>query len=281
MLTTGQVQGSVLENMNRQSEWQRLFRGEPVLPSEIRASAVGIQGQSAERGSGVKNGWEGMGPNLIGMTDALDVGPDPWATLDLNSLGPGGRDPFLPGERTYWTLPVLADSSEPGAPTRAADWFTQIRPLLYDLSDLSQVWWDRVEYEAKLLYQQWSLAAALDKGLVLPKVSEALSQARFRRLESRAFGMLQAAVPQLIRDELLATRSMHCVGLVYQVLKIFCPGGLQERAQVLSELTSLGVAKPSADAVHALRTWTRSYARARTMGVVVPDPALVLKGWTS
>ena len=71
---------------------------------------------------------------------------------------------------------------------------------------------------------------------------------------------------------------MHCVGLVYQVLKIFCPGGLQERAQVLSELTSLGVAKPSADAVHALRTWTRSYARARTMGVVVPDPALVLKG---
>ena len=278
VLTTGQVQGSVLENMNRQSEWQRLFRGEPVLPSEIRASAVGIQGQSAERGSGVKNGWEGMGPNLIGMTDALDVGPDPWATLDLNSLGPGGRDPFLPGERTYWTLPVLADSSEPGAPTRAADWFTQIRPLLYDLSDLSQVWWDRVEYEAKLLYQQWSLAAALDKGLVLPKVSEALSQARFRRLESRAFGMLQAAVPQLIRDELLATRSMHCVGLVYQVLKIFCPGGLQERAQVLSELTSLGVAKTSADAVHALRTWTRSYARARTMGVVVPDPALVLKG---
>lgn len=249
-----------------------------MLPSEIRASAVGIQGQSAERGSGVKNGWEGMGPNLIGMTDALDVGPDPWATLDLNSLGPGGRDPFLPGERTYWTLPVLADSSEPGAPTRAADWFTQIRPLLYDLSDLSQVWWDRVEYEAKLLYQQWSLAAALDKGLVLPKVSEALSQARFRRLESRAFGMLQAAVPQLIRDELLATRSMHCVGLVYQVLKIFCPGGLQERAQVLSELTSLGVAKTSADAVHALRTWTRSYARARTMGVVVPDPALVLKG---
>ena len=30
------------------------------------------------------------------------------------------------------------------------------------------------------------------------------------------------------RDELLASRSMHCVGLIYQVLKVFCPGGLQE-----------------------------------------------------
>ena len=85
-------------------------------------------------------------------------------------------------------------------------------------------------FEAKQLCRQWSLAAALDKGLVLPKVSNELSHVRFkfRRLESRAFGMLQTAVPQIIRDELLASRSMHCVGLIYQVLKVFCPGGLQE-----------------------------------------------------
>ena len=183
--------------------------------------------------------------------------------MDLATVGPsGGRDPFLPGERTYWTLPTLGDPAEPGAPTRAADWFTQIRPLLYDFSDLSQLWWDRVEFEAKQLYRQWSLAAALDKGLVLPEVSSELSHLRFRRLESRAF----------------ASRSMHCVGLIYQVLKVFCPGGLQERAQVLTELTALGTAKTASDAVHALRGWTRSFARARTMGVVVPDPALVLKG---
>ena len=272
---SGEIRESARDGRNQLSEWQRLFRGEPVLPSEVRSSTVGIQGRQSEGEVGVR---EKSFPS-VGGADAHDVGPDPWATLDLGTVGSsGGRDPFLPGERTYWTLPVLGDSSEPGAPTRAADWFTQIRPLLYDLSDMSQVWWDRVEYEARHLYQQWSLAPALDKGLVLPKVSDALSQARFRRLESRAFGMLQAAVPQLIRDELVATRSMHCVGLVYQVLKIFCPGGLQERAQVLSELTSLGIAKNSADAVHALRAWTRSYARARTMGVVVPDPALVLKG---
>ena len=272
----GDGSSSLLGN-TRQSEWQKLFRGEPVLPSEIRSSTFGVRGEPVGERQGIKEDWDG-GVNQK-HSDVHDVGEDPWKNVDLATVGPsGGRDPFLPGERTYWTLPTLGDPAEPGAPTRAADWFTQIRPLLYDLSDLSQLWWDRVEFEARQLYRQWSLAAALDKGLVLPEVSSELSHLRFRRLESRAFGMLQTAVPQIIRDELLASRSMHCVGLIYQVLKVFCPGGLQERAQVLTELTALGTAKTASDAVHALRGWTRSFARARTMGVVVPDPALVLKG---
>ncbi|OLQ05239.1 Copia protein [Symbiodinium microadriaticum] len=88
----------------------------------------------------------------------------------------------------------------------------------------------------------------------------------------------KASSQQAIRDELLATRSLHCVGLLFQILKVFAPGGMQERAQVLTELTNLGSAKSAADIVSALRAWSRCHARAVSMGVMIPDPALILRG---
>ncbi|CAE7201986.1 putative transposon protein [Symbiodinium microadriaticum] len=63
-----------------------------------------------------------------------------------------------------------------------------------------------------------------------------------------------------------------------RLYQVYAPGGLQERTQILGELTNLGVARSASEAVQALRSWNRTYARARTMGVSVPDPALVLRG---
>ncbi|CAE6971420.1 unnamed protein product [Symbiodinium natans] len=222
-------------------------------------------------------GWENTVPG--GRPDAHDDLVDPWQGLDVAGLGVGpGRDPFVPGDRTYWNLPILEDPSQPSPATRASDWLVQIRPMLYDLSDMSQCWWQRVEFESQVWYQRWCRASALERGLIVPKMSSELSHMRFRRLESRAYGMLQTAVPAIIRDELLASRSLNCVSLLFQILKVYAPGGLQERTQILGDLTNLGVARSASEAVQALRGWSRTYARARTMGVSVPDPALVLRG---
>ncbi|CAE7876436.1 GIP, partial [Symbiodinium necroappetens] len=204
---------------------------------------------------------------------------DPWEGQDVFNIPfPPGRDPFNPGDRTFWNLPALEGVHMPAPATRAGDWLAQIRPLLYDLSEWSQLWWNRVEWEAQTLYRQWSRAPSIEKGLIQPRMSIELTHVRLRRLESRAYGMLQSSVPQAIRDELLATRSLHCVGLLFQILKVFAPGGMQERAQVLTELTNLGSAKSAADIVSALRAWSRCHARAVSMGVMIPDPALILRG---
>ncbi|CAE7876447.1 RE1 [Symbiodinium necroappetens] len=145
----------------------------------------------------------------------------------LNLPYPQGRDPFNPGDRTFWNLPVLEGLHVASPATRAGDWLAQIRPLLFDLSEWSQLWWTRVEWEAQVLYRQWSRAPSIEKGLIQPRVSIELMHVRFRRLESRAYGMLQSAVPQSVIDELLATRM-----------------------------------------------WSRRHARAVSMGVNIPDPAL-------
>ena len=263
--------------MSRDRDW---FENGPVMPSSLR-EPVGNP-----RGFGVastrESAWptEGLQWGNGGQTNGGHNNErDPWEGQDVFNIPfPPGRDPFNPGDRTFWNLPALEGVHLPAPATRAGDWLAQIRPLLYDLSEWSQLWWNRVEWEAQTLYRQWSRAPSIEKGLIQPRMSIELTHVRLRRLESRAYGMLQSSVPQAIRDELLATRSLHCVGLLFQILKVFAPGGMQERAQVLTELTNLGSAKSAADIVSALRAWSRCHARAVSMGAMIPDPALILRG---
>ena len=87
-------------------------RGEPVLPTEIRSSTFGIRGYNVGDRQEPKGDWDG-GANQK-TSDVHDVRDDPWMNVDLTAAGPpGGWDPFLPGERTYWTLPTLGDPAEP------------------------------------------------------------------------------------------------------------------------------------------------------------------------
>ena len=262
---------------SRDRNW---FENGPVMPSSLREPMGNPRGLSVT--SNRDSAWptEGLQWGTGGQTNGgHNLERDPWEGQDVFSIPfPPGRDPFNPGDRTFWNLPALEGVHLPAPATRAGDWLAQIRPLLYDLSEWSQLWWNRVEWEAQTLYRQWSRAPSIEKGLIQPRMSVELTHVRLRRLESRAYGMLQSSVPQAIRDELLATRSLHCVGLLFQILKVFAPGGMQERAQVLTELTNLGSAKSAADIVSALRAWSRCHARAVSMGVIIPDPALILRG---
>ena len=146
-----------------------------------------------------------------------------------------------------------------------------------DLSQNSAMWWKRVEWEARTLYSQWTNTNAINRGLLIPTMSPQLADVRFQRLESRAFSMLQAALPAVVKDELLATRTLTTVAALFVTLKLYAPGGLAERNELLDSLTHLGTAKTSQEAVTQIRKWHRCLARAQGMGVAVPDPARLIK----
>ena len=189
------------------------------------------------------------------------------------------RDPFAPGDRVYWQLPTLAEPLEESDPaTRAADWLELLAPIMSDLSAMSGVWWQRVLAESRYWYNLWCCSAAVDRGLIRPVQSLELQGLRFRRLESRAYSMLQAAVPVSIREELVANREVHCVALVYHVLRIFQPGGLQERTTLLDVLSNPGTAGTAVEAVQKLRAWGRALSRAVNMQISIPDASLILRG---
>ena len=101
---------------------------------------------------------------------------------------------------------------------------------------------------------------------------------KYSRLESRAFSMIHASLPRSIAEELLAERTLDCLSTLFLIMKTFQPGGLQERSRLIEALCSPGVGVSPKDIVDRLRSWTRHYTRAASMGVSIPDASVLMKG---
>ena len=189
---------------------------------------------------------------------------------------PRGRGEFEPGDRVFWELPKLAPVTEPNAAVRASDWLYRSALMLRDLSSKSCLWWDKV-YEAVLkYYHEYQRSDPLNRGLLRPDSPEDLQHHSLARLESRAVSMILHAVPESVSSQALATRSLSSVGLLFQILKQYQPGGLGERQELLKSLTDLTQASHAAEGVLTLQSWFRHVARARAMRVQLPDGSLLL-----
>ena len=137
----------------------------------------------------------------------------------------------------FWELPKLAPATEPNAAVRASDWLYRSALTLRDLSSKSWLWWDKV-YEAALkYYHDYQQSDPLSRGLLRPDLPEDLQHHSLARLESRAVSMILHAVPESVSSQALATRSLSSVGLLFQILKQYQPGGLSERQELLKSLT--------------------------------------------
>ena len=109
---------------------------------------------------------------------------------------------FSTGDRTWWKLPPLCGPLEEDACIAAADWITQVTPVMGDLSPASAVWWRRAT--AQDAYNRWQVAGALEKASVTCNVPPELQDARYARLESRAVGMLLEVFPEEIKQRMIA-----------------------------------------------------------------------------
>ena len=187
------------------------------------------------------------------------------------------RDKYTPGDRVWWQVPALAEPKQ-NAATLAADWIAQVCVIMSDISPGSGEWFQIVLQEARDAYEQWAKAPAIERAQIRATPSVYLQDAKFARLEARVFSMLHASLPQSVKDELLAARTLNTVSALFLVLKTFQPGGLRERAQLLDALTKPGVGSTARDSVDKLRTWHRHLVRATSMGVAVPDPSILLRG---
>ena len=199
--------------------------------------------------------------------------------LSVESHVGRGRGEFEPGDRTFWDLPRLASVQEANAAVRASDWLYRSTLLLRDLSARSWQWFDRVYEVALGYYAVYQQSDPLQRGLLRPYLPQDLQDPTFARLESRAVQMFLQALPESVVNQATATRTLSTVGLLYQVLKQYQPGGLHERAELLKALTDLSTAQSPGDAVLSLQQWFRHISRARGMNIQLPDGSLLLAGF--
>ena len=173
------------------------------------------------------------------------------------------------------TLPKLVDPGSKHSALHAGDWIAQVKPLIPDVSSRAGEWWDKVVEETMRCYMRWFEAPPLQRLHILPPRDEDLPRG-FERLVQRVTNMMLAAVPETVRGELIATRQLSPQGIFFKILKVYQPGGLQERSTTLAALTVSREVGTAQKAVEELRLWKRQWLRTQELGASLPDPTLLI-----
>ena len=175
-------------------------------------------------------------------------------------------------------LPKLVEWSQETGPIDLGDWVATIEPFIEDLSDGAAEWWSLLWKEANEWYDRHQAMTPLERLSHEVVATEELAQAKWARLERRAAGMLMAAIPQSVREEVVSTRRVTVLGIITKLLVVYQPGGLAEKSLIFTSLESPKEETTLQGAVQALRRWIRWRRRAMDVKVSVPDPTVLMKG---
>ena len=188
-----------------------------------------------------------------------------WLEREMKSLQGGGQQPVPPPppweppvarekpkmeveDEALRSVPIifpkLPEATSRTAALEAGDWLAQLAPLVGDVSQRAATWWSGIMSRCMELYRQWLTASPLERlHMETPEVEDS----SYRRLE-RVTALLLAAVPDTLKQELVAARQLHTAAILLRVLKT--------------------------EAVEQLRLWRRQVLRAKELQVVLPDATL-------
>jgi len=175
-------------------------------------------------------------------------------------------------------LPKLPEWHPGTAPIDLNDWMVLIEPVMADLTQTSQAWWELLLAEARSWYDAHVKKTPLERLAHDPEPSDELSKKKWGRLEKRASTMLLMSIPEAQREEMVATKQTSAMKIVCKLLTIYQPGGLAEKEVILRALESPAEAGSLTEAVGGLRKWMRWRNRAKELGVSEPDASILLRG---
>ncbi len=159
-------------------------------------------------------------------------------------------------------LPKLQEWHPGTAPIDLNDWLVLIEPVMADLTQTSQEWWELLLSEARSWYDAHVQKTPLERLAHEPGPSLELSKKKWGRLEKRASTMLMMGIPESQREEMVATKQTSAMKIVCRLLTIYQPGGLAEKEVILRALEAPAEAGSLAEAVGGLRKWMRWRNRA-------------------
>ena len=113
---------------------------------------------------------------------------------------------------------------------------------------------------------------------MVPKTPEVLGVRKWSRLERRAASLIIQALPETVRDEVIATNTVSAYVAICRLLVVYQPGGLGEKGVVLRALEEPVEAAKIPEALKSLRKWLRWRRRASEMNLALPDPTVMMRG---
>ena len=90
--------------------------------------------------------------------------------------------------------------------------------------------------------------------------------------------MLLACLPEGVRRDIIASRRLSTVEIIYKLLITYQPGGPQERTVLLKDITEnrLGNNPSVQEVLNTLRMWRRNISRANELQVTLPDTLVIV-----
>ena len=187
----------------------------------------------------------------------------------------GQDDEYLRGGVELHPLPEWAPES---APVDLQDWLLIIEAQMSDLSASSNEWWKLTLQCARDWYTHHQSLKPIEKLKHSVVVPSQLDQTKWKRLERRSSTLLLKAIPESQREDIIAGRDVSVLNILTRLMLNYQPGGSSEKAAVLGALELPAEAQSPAEAIAGLRRWLRWKKRAVDMGLVLPDPSVLLRG---
>ena len=133
-------------------------------------------------------------------------------------------------------LPALPPCNATQGPLQLGDWLLMVEPVAADMSTTSQEWWTLMTKEVETWYHCHMSLSPLDKITHDAVAPSSLCQERWLRLERRMSTMLLQAVPETVREELVAGRKVGVFSILSHLFLTYCPGGVLEKQMLLRNL---------------------------------------------
>ena len=171
-------------------------------------------------------------------------------------------------------LPALPLPGGDMASLQFGDWVTVINPLMSDIAGSARTWWRKVVEQAEQAYARWLVATILEKIRLLPELD--LGPEHNFRVKQRGVSMLLAAVPDGIRRDIISSRRMSSINVMFRLYQIYQPGGQSERGTLLKNLADHKIGTSNAEALQTLRQWRRWLSRAEELGLALPDGLVLM-----
>ena len=93
--------------------------------------------------------------------------------------------------------------------------------------------------------------------------------------------LILQSVPDSVRVDIVASRHLSVVGMLFRLMTVYQPGGASERATMLRFLVSPKTAATLPEATKLLRQWAQWRVRLRQLHAAEPDSTLLVKGLDS
>eukprot|EP00435_Cladocopium_sp_Y103_P007611 s3631_g2.t1 len=108
-----------------------------------------------------------------------------------------------------------------------------------------------------------------------PTMPDELKAKRWGRLERRAASLLMPSLPEPLREEIIASKSVTTLGILSKAMLQYQPGGL---GAILQALDSPSESASVPAAITQLRKWIRWKRRALELRVSIPDSSILMHG---